>query len=82
MPSVCPVVRCAVKIRSGYLMCPDHWRRVPRELRRLVGSTWRAIKSAETREARTLAIVEYSRARDQAIASAAMTTMQEFPLLP
>jgi hypothetical protein len=36
----CPAPRCAAAVNSSELMCPEHWRQVPKPIRRAVWITW------------------------------------------
>lgn len=40
----CAIPQCHKLIEEALLMCPRHWRQVPRELQNKVWRTWKPIK--------------------------------------
>lgn len=77
----CPISSCTSNARSGQLMCPRHWRQVPRELNRQVYATWRFIRHRDGKTVEQLqgGIADYRAARDSAIAA---VNAAESPLCP
>ena len=37
----CPVGTCTERVSDDMLMCPGHWRQVPKAIRRAVHAAWR-----------------------------------------
>jgi len=52
----CAIPGCFVMVDSGLLMCPAHWRRVPKPVQRAVWNTWRNGPSGAYLAARESAI--------------------------
>ncbi|MGQ9370559.1 hypothetical protein [Azospirillum sp. A39] len=73
LPHRCAVPGCPRTIKPGLLMCPDHWRLVPRGHQMAVNRTWRNFCSARGlgHELRGKAADEYRAARALAIAAVA-----------
>ena len=44
----CPITGCDVRVPLSMLMCPTHWREVPRDLQRAVNRAWNARKNARS----------------------------------
>lgn len=66
--STCPIPGCTHARRPGELLCPQHWRPVPTEMKCAVWNTWRAFTKARDPAAQRLARKPYLEARDAAIA--------------
>jgi hypothetical protein len=52
----CRASHCRVKVPREYLMCPRHWRLVPREIAALVSKHWRTGSTREWKKAVSRAI--------------------------
>lgn len=69
-PRECPVATghgtCARTVRAGQLMCPPHWRRVPKDARDDVWATWRRWERTMTDDA----WAAYTAARETALEAA------------
>ena len=37
----CPAGNCALQVENDMLMCPAHWRQVPKAIQRAVQAAWR-----------------------------------------
>ena len=37
----CPAADCTLQVDNGLLMCPAHWRQVPKAIKRAVHAAWR-----------------------------------------
>ena len=48
MSHQCPGPRCDAEADSSELMCPGHWRQVPKPIRRAVWITWNRSQGAGT----------------------------------
>lgn len=57
----CPASRCPRAVRDEYLMCGEHWRKVPREIQHKV---WRAY---QPRQSIATASREYLEAMNEAV---------------
>lgn len=62
---------CDKPIVIGWLMCPQHWHSVPRELQFEVNSSWNRVRRVPRRDAETYlkALRAYRVAREAAVAS-------------
>lgn len=60
----CEAVGCQHLVQPGFLMCSDHWRKVPKKLQAEVWRTWRALNH---RNAGPEDAVRYRKAKQAAI---------------
>ncbi len=65
--SRCPF--CPAKIPAHKLMCWTHWDMVPKNLQDQVLALWRTTLRGRTAPIRHMAMEEYRKARDEAIAA-------------
>jgi hypothetical protein len=68
--SQCPVPGCTAPLRSGYFMCPPHWRSVSAALKKALRAAWSGL-TAESHEERRGAVLAAREAQRQAIAEVA-----------
>lgn len=66
--SRCPI--CSVKISDHKLMCWQHWDLVPENLQQKVLGLWRTSLRGRNASIRHMAMDEYRKAREEAIAVA------------
>lgn len=59
----CPLASCERVVRAGHLLCPVHWRTVPKPLRDDVWAAWRSW----TRDSTDAAWDAYATARTTAL---------------
>jgi hypothetical protein len=65
---LCAAVQCEEQIPAYLLMCPAHWRQVPRELQQTVVSAWKELKQTEYgTEEHAAAYAHYHGARAAAV---------------
>jgi hypothetical protein len=73
-PRQCPIgeglEQCPRTVRAGQLMCPAHWRLVPKAIANRVWRTWRAFCADGTDEQ----WAQYADAREDALAAVAEAT--------
>lgn len=62
----CAVTACANPVMRGHLMCPSHWRRVPRGIQLEVYRTHQALRGSKPATVRG-ASREYRAARELAV---------------
>lgn len=65
MSGTCPVRACGRPILDEHLMCPEHWRQVPRTFAGAVNTTWRKFRANPKDD---VALKSYLNVRRQAIA--------------
>lgn len=66
-----PCAVCPRLLRTGYLMCLEHWQLVPLEEQRQVNRTWAVSKRTHGRSGYAACVhLEYADARQRAIQSA------------
>jgi hypothetical protein len=63
---------CASPIGQGWLMCPEHWARVPKPLQQAVTAAWgRMSRERLGTDKSKSALAQYRQARDAALNAAA-----------
>lgn len=71
----CPVGECQRRIQTGHLMCFEHWRRVPRDLKAEVNDSWKVYRrmlfNGDRSPAAIDAAARYRVASEQAVKHAA-----------
>lgn len=70
---ICAATGCTEQVSAEFLMCRNHWFRVPQDIRNKVFQTWR--RARRDPEA-------YQEARSEAIAAAAAYTPRPKPAPP
>lgn len=60
----CRAIGCCKQIARGLLMCPAHWRMVPRHIRQEV---WTTYKTVTRRDASSVSIAAYTAAVQKAV---------------
>lgn len=62
----CEADGCTREVPSTMLMCPQHWRLVPLQLKRAVTATWSIRRTAVGTRAYEIAVAEHEAAKNDA----------------